>query len=157
MRILKKYVLPCITLLAAALAISLIVVFASQSLTKRPFDAVLLKKAIEVDNRIVKLNLKIGEAREVVFHARNVSGGDLAIYGANTTCGCTVVENEFPQTVANGESLDIKVRVLVEPTYKGVTFLKNVTLLSNAKGSVPLLVISASVSGVDVSKGLAAV
>jgi hypothetical protein len=87
-----------------------------------------------------------GDKVTAKFTVRNVTDQPLRLLGANTSCGCTVVEKVFPVELRPGESMTLMIQMQVGQSGDDGKFRQEAHLLVNRDGMVPPLVIEAVVS-----------
>jgi hypothetical protein len=87
-----------------------------------------------------------GETVSAMFTVRNITDQPLRLLGANTSCGCTVVERVFPVELRPGESKTLMIQMHVGNSGSDGKFRQEAHLLVNRDGVVPPLIIEAAVS-----------
>ncbi len=79
------------------------------------------------------------------FNVGNVTRDPVRLLGAESSCGCTVVLNDFPMELSPGATQRIEARVKVGQPGDNGKFIKTVQLLVNRGGNVPPLTIAVTV------------
>jgi hypothetical protein len=87
-----------------------------------------------------------GDTVKAKFMVRNITRQPLRLLGANTSCICTIVEQDLPMDLEPGESKSLTVQMRVGAPRSDGTFKQEAELLVNRAGKVPPLVIEAMVS-----------
>jgi hypothetical protein len=88
-----------------------------------------------------------GEVVQARFIVRNVSGESVRLLGAASSCGCTVVTNEFPIELAPGGATVVPVKMTVGRPDRNGRFSNSAILFTNREGMVPPLTIEVTVDG----------
>ncbi|MGB7160922.1 MAG: DUF1573 domain-containing protein [Tepidisphaeraceae bacterium] len=114
---------------------------APQSLVRRLLEG---PQLVSIDpSPKVTFQAREGDTVTGNFIVKNVTDQPLRLLGANTSCGCTVVESNFPVELNAGASTVLKVQMHVEKPTSNGTFQQEAHLLMNREGMVPPLVIEA--------------
>ena len=86
-----------------------------------------------------------GDSVAASFVVKNTTEQPIRILGTNTTCGCTTVGTTLPAELAPGESMTVMVHMKVGKGGSDGIFVQQANLLVNRSGTVPALVVKASV------------
>lgn len=108
---------------------------------------ILMRPALLAINPTPKLltEARQGETVMAHFEVRNVSKQPVKLLGAKSSCGCTVVTSDFPVELDPGSAATIKVRMTVGVPNSDGRFVKEARLFVNRSGTVPPLIIVATV------------
>ena len=80
------------------------------------------------------------------FTILNMSKETITLLGANSSCGCTTVQEEFPIEVVSGMKQKVHVQVSIGKPDANGRFKNALKLLVNRRGTVPLLIVEAEIS-----------
>jgi len=107
---------------------------ATSALNGRVLFAINPKQCIE--------NMHPGDVANVGFQIKNLSLSDITIFGAETDCGCSLVE-DLPKTIHPGECDDIILRIQTFGQDAGTIFTRKAYLIHDGGG--PPVTVSAKI------------
>jgi hypothetical protein len=128
-------------LLAAAIFVSL------RLLSSRPISALVagIPELLRVDSPTFRCSAHPGEIVAVEFSVQNETADAVKLLGANSSCGCTVVAEEFPIQLAPHDVAKIHVNIRIGSPDAAKQFVRTVDLLTNREGFIPTLTVEATV------------
>ena len=100
---------------------------------------------IAVDPAVFTSGAREGQTIIADFTVRNVTSQPVKLLGANVSCGCMVMMNDFPIDLSPGASKLVQVQLTVGKPNASGKFTKSLNLLVNRAGNVPPLVIEVTV------------
>ena len=84
-----------------------------------------------------------GSIVEATFQLRNTSGDNITLLGADSPCGCTTVDAQFPATLSPGDFYELKIKMAVGMFNADGKFSTTTTVLVDKEGTVPPLIVEA--------------